>query len=261
MFLDDKAHERFLDILFENRNKSYGAFFLRRTYSMRVLAGMLVSIGAIVLIALSPYIADWLRPRPEFDANVTYIPVTMDDFSPPPGQLSYVPKIQEPENTIPKVIEDSVPPEPKEIIPPQPDNTNKTDTSGTSSKPPGGGGPEDNGPFYGEGVNSTAVPPGGKGGSIRQITEDWRNYVIEHLRYPPDAKRKGIKGTVEVVVDIAKDGSVKNVRIKKGLTPELDKAALDMIQAMPKWSPAIVNGYPKVQPLTLTLTFDPMNIK
>jgi TonB family protein len=159
------------------------------------------------------------------------------------------------------VVKDSVPLEEKKPTPPVPDNKNKIDTSGTSTSPPGGGGTEDKGPFYGEGVNRLAIPPGGKGGSVQQIAIDWQNYVMDHLRYPPDAKRRGVQGSVIVSVAVAKDGTVTKVKILKSVSPELDKAALDMINAMPKWTPGVDDGWPVVVPYTLTLRFDPMNIK
>lgn len=256
MFLDDKPHERFLEILFENRNKHYGAFFLRRTYSRRVLTGVALTVGGVLFLLLLPYIMEALRPKPEFNMD-RYIPVMMEDFPEPPGHLAYQPEIEEPEEeTVPQITADSVPAEPRRPEKPvQNEPRPGLDTTGKKNNEPGGGNDNPNAGPYGAGVSAYAIVPGGAGGNLRQLNDDWTNYLRTHLHYPPDAKRKGIRGTVWVSFFVETDGSVVNATIKSGVSPELDKAALDMVNSMPKWKPSISNGWPAVQPFTLPVDF------
>jgi periplasmic protein TonB len=256
VFLDDKAHERFLEILFENRNRSYGAFFLRRTYSRRVMIGTIATVVSVVFILLMPYIVDALRPKPRFDLNTKYIPVVVDEFPAPPGQMAYMPEFEVPKETLPEITRDTVREERKDPPKPVTNQPNpNADTAGKNNGPPGGAGIAGGAGPYGAGVNTLPIPPGGKGGNIKQMIMDWTDYVRTHLRYPEEAKRKGIKGKVIVNVNIAKDGTVMDARIRQSVSPELDKAALDMVNAMPKWQPAIRNGWPAVQPLDLSVDF------
>jgi protein TonB len=261
VFLDDKPHERFLEILFENRNTSYGAFFLRRTYARRMLMGTLITVCTVLFIVLLPYIVEALRRKPTFDKNLTYIPVQIEDFPTPPGQMAYLPEIQQPEQIIPQVTHDSVPIEKKQPEKQPEQKKTDADSTGKIAQNPGGGNGNDNGPPYDEHITSTAVPPGGKGGSIKQIMMDWGQYVLDHLKYPPEAKRRGLKGEVVISVVIAADGSVDKVSLMQGVSPELDSAAVKMVREMPKWTPSITNGYPQAQRLHLKVKFDPAVIK
>ena len=74
---------------------------------------------------------------------------------------------------------------------------------------------------------------------------DWFHYyawIYQHLRYPHEAKEKGIEGKVKVLVTIKKDGSIGDVTIKSTPSPLLKEEALRVVKSMPKWNPAIMNG-------------------
>lgn len=259
MFLDDKAHERFLEILFQDRNKRYGAFFLRRTYSRRVFYGTLVAVGSVLLLLLFPYIIEALKPGPKIDLSNKYIPVAMAELPEPPSQqLTYEPQIKMPEKTIPVVIKDSVAPEQKKTEKQERNEPNpKADTSGSTAGPPGGGNGTQagTGPYGGAGSIILPIVPGGKGGGKDQMIQDWTNYVRSNLQLPQAARKKGLTGMVTVRLFITKDGSVANASIKRSVAPELDQAALDFVYAMPKWKPGISNGWPAVTPLDLPVDF------
>jgi TonB family protein len=67
-------------------------------------------------------------------------------------------------------------------------------------------------------------------------------YVQEHLEYPQEAKEKGLEGTVDVFFVIDTKGKVTKARVKKGVDPMLDKAALKAVNAMPDWTPGKQRG-------------------
>lgn len=67
-------------------------------------------------------------------------------------------------------------------------------------------------------------------------------WVYQYIRYPEDAVRDGIQGTVNVSFAVEKDGSVSDVSVTKGVDFTLDEEALRVIKASPKWKPAKRNG-------------------
>ncbi|MGB5033877.1 MAG: hypothetical protein WBO76_17270, partial [Saprospiraceae bacterium] len=51
------------DIVFEGRNKSYGAYFLRRRYDKSMINGILLGVIIFVFLIFLPIILDWLKSR------------------------------------------------------------------------------------------------------------------------------------------------------------------------------------------------------
>ena len=71
------------------------------------------------------------------------------------------------------------------------------------------------------------------------------NYIRNNVTYPSDASIYTPKlGSVEVKFIIERDGSVSHAQVARSLDPLLDKEALRVVQSMPKWEPATVNGVP-----------------
>ena len=69
-------------------------------------------------------------------------------------------------------------------------------------------------------------------------------YLSENIKYPEEAKEKGISGRVFLSFVIEKDGTVSNVKVAKGIGKECDDEALRVVKAMPKWKPGLMKGKP-----------------
>ncbi len=67
-------------------------------------------------------------------------------------------------------------------------------------------------------------------------------YLNDNMKYPPAAKANGIKGKVYVNFTIAKDGSITNVKLLRGVHELLDKEALRVVKSFPKWKPGKQRG-------------------
>lgn len=68
-------------------------------------------------------------------------------------------------------------------------------------------------------------------------------YLTENLKYPVIAQENGIQGTAICQYVVNKDGSTSDVKIVKSAgDPSLDKEAIRLIKAMPKWNPGKQNG-------------------
>lgn len=80
-------------------------------------------------------------------------------------------------------------------------------------------------------------------------------YLDKNLGYPEDAKKAKIQGTVVVSFLVDYDGSIKDVKIKKSLHPSLDKEAMRVVQAMPKWQASMVDDEPQRMRTNLPIIF------
>ena len=67
-------------------------------------------------------------------------------------------------------------------------------------------------------------------------------WLSNNIRYPQIALDNGISGRVVVKFVVEKDGSVGNVQVVKGVDKDLDKEAMRVVRAMPKWQPGKNNG-------------------
>lgn len=69
-----------------------------------------------------------------------------------------------------------------------------------------------------------------------------KEYVRVNLQYPKVALENGILGQVTVGFVVSKTGAIENVKVRRGVDPSLDKEAVRLIGAMPKWNPGIQHG-------------------
>ena len=85
-----------------------------------------------------------------------------------------------------------------------------------------------------------------------QFLERW---VYQYLKYPEKALLEGVQGRVMVEFIIEKDGSVKDARVVKSVSPELDAEALKVVNASPKWKPGRVGGNKVRSSMTIPVEF------
>ena len=72
--------------------------------------------------------------------------------------------------------------------------------------------------------------------------EAMKKFISETIEYPEDAKALNQYGKVYVAFEVKEDGTLINLEVTKGLSPDLDAEALRVVQAMPKWNPGTKNG-------------------
>ncbi|TAG00594.1 MAG: energy transducer TonB [Cytophagia bacterium] len=63
-------------------------------------------------------------------------------------------------------------------------------------------------------------------------------FLSKNIRYPQEARKKNIKGSVTIEFVVDKDGSLKEVKVKKGVHRLIDDEALKVIRSSPDWKPA-----------------------
>ena len=82
-----------------------------------------------------------------------------------------------------------------------------------------------------------------------------RTFVAQHLAYPSEAIKKGIKGTVFVEFTIDTSGKAVEPRILRSISKELDEEAVRIVSLMPRWSVGIQSGKPVRVKYTMQVKF------
>ena len=70
------------------------------------------------------------------------------------------------------------------------------------------------------------------------------DYLRKNMKYPAICRESGITGRVIVSFTVNKDGSIVDGEVVKGVHPQMDKEAVRVVSAMPKWSPGEQRGKP-----------------
>lgn len=256
-----------LDILFEHRNKEYGAYAIRKAYPenlLKALAMMLLFVLALCLYVISQ--PKKISPR--------IIPI---DLTPPEQTLENLKEDKKPIEVQPARTERVQPPTRVDhqiiIIPEHQTQRNalvdRTDTSyyvpGSANSP----GTGDNGTGVVQGATSTQtivqpvvsepepppilnyaeVAPEFPGG-----TEAWMNYLRRMLRVPDDLE-PGDRKTVKVRFVVNITGEVTDVVIVQSAGLVFDKEVVRVISKMPNWKPGKQKGKAVAVYFTQPVTF------
>ena len=80
-------------------------------------------------------------------------------------------------------------------------------------------------------------------------------FIGSELKYPKYAQIRGIQGVVKVQFIVDTDGSIKDVKIKKGNAESLNEEALRIVNSMPKWKPGRFEGKLVKMDFSLPITF------
>lgn len=249
------------EVVFEHRNKNYGAYTLRKNYDrniMFILLGLLLSFGvafgAYKIVQNLP--KEKVAPPPVDDKTFTTAPPPEDEKVPPPPPQEPPPPMETTVQFLPPVVVDIPVDDP---IPTQDDMDDKKASDQTQdgndenfAPPVIGGDPE---PEVVEEkvepvetfVEEEAEYPGGYATMMK--------YIQEHLVYPQADIEMGTQGRVTLKFVVEKNGQVSNVSVVRGLSPECDKAAIKVVSSMPNWKPGKNGGRAVRQWCTLPINF------
>ena len=90
-----------------------------------------------------------------------------------------------------------------------------------------------------------------QGGDANTFTK----WVFSKIVYPEIAKENGVQGRVTLQFTIETDGSVKNVKVLRGVDSSLDKEAVRVVSSSPKWSPGMQRNKPVKVKYTFPVVF------
>ncbi len=253
MFIQDWSnvvYEGRNELVFEHKNKEYGAYQIRRGYNRTVTIALLIGISAFVFFALLPKIIELLTPSEE-DALKTNTEVAIDLTEPPPIDETEPPPpppppppVMETVKFVPPVVTDEEVPD-EEIPPPQEklsETTVSTETqegNGGDIIIPDGTGNEVVGTEPEQVFTIVEQMPSFPGGE-----EELFKYLGKNIQYPAMEKDNGISGTAYVTFVVDKDGKIKDAKIARGVKggPGCDREALRVVSSMPDWKAGKQNG-------------------
>jgi protein TonB len=256
-----------LDLVFEGRNKEYGAYELRSNYNKRLTTAMLITAALMLLLVLGSFI---MKTVSDNKGKVEVKEVQLADIKqeeqkneppppPPPPKPPDPPKVEMAKFTPPKVVEDEEVKEdekPPEIEKLEDTKIGTVNQEGIKDEgivaPP----VEDKGAVIEapkqddedkvfQKVEIDAEFPGGNSGWTRYVTREIERNIDE-------LQDDGRSGTVVVLFIVDKEGGVSDVRalpcneagVANCLGPgtKLADIASNAIRRGPKWKPAVQNG-------------------
>jgi protein TonB len=261
-----------LDIVFEGRNKAYGAYELRKTYNDRMMKAIIITV-VILFCLITGYLfaykfSDSSLPTTYVkDIQLTEAPVEPKQEVVIPPKVKTEPlKVEMVKNVVPLIVKDDFVPEDQ-----RPSDNNALENArigfvnshgikddGIEAPPaedrrgiisPPKSDARERGIIFTK-VEIESFYPGGMSA--------WMQYLNKTFRYPNEAQDANLQGTVTVQFIVDTDGNVSDVVAISGPeTGELREEAVRVIKRSGKWTPAIQNGLQvksyKKQPITFKL--------
>lgn len=235
----------FDDLIFESRNKEYGAYKLRKSYGRILAISTLIGIFIAFCAAIIPFLIEQKSNR-VIPGGPRYVQVQMDAFIPPDEEF-YLPapppppsgQMQEIKYMAPEVVDTIIATSSRfattdEALAYSGDTTVVGNSSGFSDDLLSGeGGSGQDEPFL-----IVEEMPSFMGGDINKF----RQWIQKRAIYPEEAIDNNIKGAVIITFIIEQDGSISNVAIVRGVHPLLDNEALRVISSSPRWRPGLQRG-------------------
>lgn len=250
-----RKYSDYLEVLFEHRNKEYGAYKLRKEYPAALNTGLFI---AILVVLIPVFIYAYVLWYSNED-TMTYYPyigqVQMYNDLISPAELQQLAKQQKPavfENNASLSTPDDQTPVNKKKGPVLPDSLVKDSDSISSSSARDGISGDTTLSGSSDIYYSVEVMPQFPGGPSAM-----QRFISDNVRYPAEAIKRGAAGTIRISFHILKDGYVDKVFVLKGLDPMLDAEAIRVIRLMPKWKPAFHHGKPVEIICSIPITFNP----
>ena len=248
----------FDDIVFESRNKEYGAYSLRKRYNRNVVISLMIGTIILAVTIITPYLnakaAENKAKRAERQVEIKMenLDQPNETVAPPPPPPPPPTDVVQQAKYVPPVVVDSVKPEDNvqlmtadeaqievkdeevvEIVEEVKEEVQEEDPEAT--------------PFVV--VEEMPMFPGGDVELLK--------FIGEHTQYPEIAKENNIQGRVIVRFCVTSKGGVSQVSILKGVDPELDAEAIRVVNTLPAFKPGKQGGKPVpvwyMVPITFTL--------
>jgi protein TonB len=242
------------EIIFEGRNRNYGAYYLRKIYGRHVILATGVTMLGFLLLVFTPYIIGLFHKDITIDQDeIVQVSqqapneMTLPQYVPPPPPAPA-------RNTPPRMVKDTLQDKKKEPEKPQEkkdvasaEKTDSTSTQNSGAGSGGGGEGDDNGLY-----RYADVYPSYPEGIIAM-----RKFIQSHIIYPPMEQQQMIGGTVLVSVIINKDGSLSDFKIVKSVSKNIDAEAIRVIKLLPHFNPAMYREKPIRMITQIPVTFNP----
>jgi protein TonB len=243
----DLLKNQWLEIVFEGRNKTYGAYDLRKSVTKNSFKAFLIGTFVFALAVSMPKIISLLPDASANDdtLNVKLTTVKMppkekpkENLPPPPppppkvDQVKFVkPVVAKAEEVVEEVVVIKEIKDKKigaETIKGDPDAVLTVEPVGTGTAAVV---EEDNSVYNVAGIEVKPDFPGGM--------EKFYSYIQKNYRMPEE---EGLKGKVYVTFVVEKDGSLTDIKVLRDIGYGTGKEAIRVLKATPRWNPGEQNG-------------------
>lgn len=263
--------QEWCDIIFNDKNKSYGAYKMRMTSSKRHSVAFLVTILFAIAVALIPTLVSKVSAVTRDQAKNIDVKIEI-------SQLETEESVKE------EVIETAIPEPPKlllnsiQFVPP---------VIGLDSEVPDGQETPpmesiiDDNRIVGYQTIDTGTDDLNIGAELARREEENRivereappitiaeimpqfpggeaemmGYIGKNLKYPVVDQENGTQGRVTVRFVVSKTGEIDQVEVVRGISPTADKEAMRVVKSMPRWIPGKQNGKPVAVYFTLPVVY------
>jgi periplasmic protein TonB len=235
----------FDDIVFEARNKEYGAYKLRKRYNRNMTIALLIGILIIATAIITPYLNAKASENRSKRAERQVV-VKMENLDQPNQQVAPPPPppppptdvVQQQRYVPPQVVDTIKPEDVKQLMTAdqaQTEVTNKEVVEVVQQvKEEVQEAETEQQPFVV--VEEMPMFPGGDPALLA--------YIAANTQYPEIAKENNIQGKVIVRFCVTSKGGVNQVSVLKGVDPELDKEAIRVVTTLPTFKPGKQGGKP-----------------
>ena len=263
------------DLIFQYRNKEYGAYQLRKAYYKRMTRGTILAILLLAFAAALPSIVSFIRDKVAQDETLN-VEVTLSEPPsvdpkqeppPPPPPVEPPPARPTIAFTVPVVKKDEEVVE--EVPPPTVEELKDVEISTKTQEG------SDDGVVAGLGdepIEEAPPPAVVQEEEKPKVTQEvfkvveqmpsfpdgqaaLLRYLAQNIEYPTIAKENGVEGMVVVQFVVERDGSIAGANVVKGIGAGCDEEALRVVRGMPKWQPGKQRGQPVRVQFNLPIRF------
>ena len=270
----DLIDNGWVDLVFEGKNQAYGAYQLRKntgTRNLKALITMFVGfaiIAAIVIakVSIENYIASQnaaIKADVELQSLAEKKEAKVEKKDEPEVEKVEIERVKSSVAfTVPEIKKDNEVKEEQEMK--SQEELQETNTA------IGAFNVEGNDETAGEVLKAKEViaepePPKVEETKVFDVVEQMPSFpggqgalmswLGSNIKYPVVAEENGVQGRVVCTFVVERDGSITDVKVVRGVDPSLDKEAVRVLKAMPKWIPGKQNGSAVRVKYTVPVTF------
>jgi protein TonB len=249
--IENNRYESFDDIVFNKRNKEYGAFIIRKKYKKSAIIAFVISFFVITGVVAYPMIQAYynrLKMAKKMEKNVLMEMEKLNEDAPPPPPPPPPAAIEAQVKFKAPVVVDTMK---EEVMIATADEL--TDIG--NEAPPEEMVVEEKKNEVIEAEEPVFViveePASFQGGDINSF----RLWVQSNMVYPTAAAEAGIAGKVIVQFAINSKGQIVDARVLRSIHPELDKEAIRCLVSSPPWVPGKQGGKAVKQQFVIPIVF------
>jgi protein TonB len=245
------------EIIFQTRNRAYGAFNLRQQYRPTLTRALGLGICLFMAGLAVPTLYNWLAPNNRLLNDQIMIEADMIKLAEPPAEMpvplppvEQAPAVNTVRNLPPVVMPEADVIE--ESLPPTTDDLQKATSGPVTAEGTGDidviAPPESSAPTVTEKALELTPKPDEVFTAVEQDSQypggmdALRSFLSKSLNYPRSAASAGVAGRVFVSFVVNTDGSLTDIHVLKGIGFGCDEEAIRVIQKMPNWRPGKQSG-------------------